>query len=361
LTIFNLQILRGLAALGVVFYHTAYLLPGDWHTEFFGVSTFFVLSGFIMCFITRDPKGGDATPGGFLMRRAIRIVPLYWLCTDALMVFLNRPPFHLGGAWQWISTYVPYAFESAFFLPMERPPMLGVGWTLNFEVYFYVVFAAAILISRRFAPLIAASIVYAVIKANDYATDQIWLLKFYSHGYIHFFLHGIVLFYVWWFTKDYLKGWAKWPTVIACAAIVIGVYGSQFFPPQQQTYAYGATYFPALLVAAALFAASAGADITWRPLVLLGDASYAVYLSHTITLEILRRVTPLWKESITTTLTVVTIATLVGIAVHLYVEKPMLRWIRRYGPARMVEPKALGPEKMTRSDADTRTISAGSN
>jgi len=61
-----MQILRRLAALGVVFYHTDFRLPGDWHTEFFGVSTFFVISGFIMCFITRDPDGGDATARGFL-------------------------------------------------------------------------------------------------------------------------------------------------------------------------------------------------------------------------------------------------------------------------------------------------------
>jgi exopolysaccharide production protein ExoZ len=83
MTIFNLQILRGLAALGVVFLHTGFPLPGDWHTDFFGVSTFFVISGFIMCFITRDPNGGDAHAGSILIRRAIRIVPLYWLFTLA--------------------------------------------------------------------------------------------------------------------------------------------------------------------------------------------------------------------------------------------------------------------------------------
>ncbi|MGA8902391.1 hypothetical protein, partial [Bradyrhizobium sp.] len=53
-------------ALGVVFYHTDFRLPGDWHTEFFGVSTFFVISGFI----TRDPDGGDTTARGFLPRPA---------------------------------------------------------------------------------------------------------------------------------------------------------------------------------------------------------------------------------------------------------------------------------------------------
>jgi peptidoglycan/LPS O-acetylase OafA/YrhL len=57
-----------LAALGVVFYYTDFRLPGDWSTDFFGVSTFFVISGFIMCFISRDDVGAER----FLMKRAIR-------------------------------------------------------------------------------------------------------------------------------------------------------------------------------------------------------------------------------------------------------------------------------------------------
>ena len=121
---------------------------------------------------------------------------------------------------------------------------------------------------------------------------------------------------------------------------VIGIYGTQFVPPQ-----YGSAFSPAMLVAAAIFAASAGADITWRPLVLLGDASYAVYLTHTITLEFLRRFTPPLKESLGVTLAVVMIATLVGVAAHLFIEKPMLKLIRQYSPARKVGLKALVAEK----------------
>jgi exopolysaccharide production protein ExoZ len=240
MTIFNLQILRGLAALGVVFYHTDYRLAGDWHTEFFGVSTFFVISGFIMCFITRDPDGGDAHAGGFLIRRAIRIVPLYWLFTFALVVMSRHP-----------TDYPLYLRSFTFYPPPEGTmPLLSVGWTLNFEVYFYFVFAASLWLSRRFAPLIAWVIVYGVIEASSLGVDN-WFINFYSHIYINHFLYGIGLFYLWSLTKNP----PKWPTIVACAAIVVVVYGSQVIPPQQALYAYGATsYFPVLLVAAALFA-----------------------------------------------------------------------------------------------------------
>jgi exopolysaccharide production protein ExoZ len=342
----NLQILRGLSALGVVFYHIDFRLPGDWHTEFFGVPTFFVISGFIMCFITRDPEGGDATARGFMMRRVIRIVPFYWLCTFALIALQNRPPItrHIDAILAWASLNVPHLVRSLFFVPSETFPMLGVGWTLNFEAYFYVVFAFAILLSRTFAPVIAAGIVYAVFKANAAGVDS-WLIKFYSHGYIHFFLDGITLFYVWWFTKDHLKKfsiWVRLPVIVICSLIVVVVYGSQFIPPQQELYPTS-LYFPVLLVAAAIFAASAGADITWRPLVLLGDASYAIYLTHTITMEEFRHRMPVWKESLWSTVLIMIIATAVGILVHLYIEKPMLRWIRNrlWAPAKSEPEKAV--------------------
>lgn len=313
----NLQLLRGLAALGVVFYHTDFRLPGDWHTDFFGVSTFFVISGFIMCFITRE----DAD--GFLMKRAIRIVPLYWLCTFTLIVMFD-----------WPYTY-PWLLRSMVFYPPEPAgtfPILGVGWTLNFEVYFYAVFAGALLISQRLAPLIAAGVVYAVIKANDCGIDN-WLIQFYSHAYIHYFLYGIGLFYVWTLTKDYMP---KWPTAAVCAAIIIACYGSQFVTPFLRTNHPSLfnleIYCPVLVVAASLFAASSGADIKWRPLALMGDASYAIYLSHTIVMEWIRRHIPSaspWKESVGVTIAVIIGATLIGIAVHLWIERPLLRFVRR--------------------------------
>lgn len=329
----NLQILRGLAALGVVFYHTDFRLLGDWHTEFFGVSTFFVISGFIMCFITRDPKGADATARGFIMRRLIRIVPSYWIGTFATIFLVWDAPdalFHFI-SWTQTTTVTPaWLMRSLFFLPPQPEgsmPLLAVGWTLNFEMYFYAVFALALAVNRRFAPLIAWVTVYAVIKASSYTNN--WLIEFYSHEYIHYFLYGIALYYVWSLAKDHLP---KWPTIVACAAIVVACYGSQFVTPLLRSagptfYSYE-IYFPVLLVAAALFA---GADVTWRPLVMLGDASYAIYLSHTIAMAEIGRqasILSLWKESIAITLLVVVICTLIGVAVHLWIEKPMLRWIR---------------------------------
>jgi exopolysaccharide production protein ExoZ len=126
--LFNLQFLRGFAALGVVFYHTDFHLAGDWHTDFSGVAVFFVISGFIMCFITR--KDAD----GFLAKRFLRIVPMYWLCT---LIRFGLLSFSSWSANPPLAADLP---RSLLFVPSEELPILGVGWTLNFEVYFYLVF-----------------------------------------------------------------------------------------------------------------------------------------------------------------------------------------------------------------------------
>ena len=172
--LYNLQILRGIAAVGVVFYHTAFLLPGNVHTDFSGVSIFFVISGFIMCFITRQ------SAEDFLPKRIIRIVPMYWLCTIAFVV-INHRLFKLfkPSTWTTDTTLAIDIPQSLLFLPSEKAPLLGVGWTLNFEIYFYLVFAVALWINRRFAPLIAAAFIYAVFTLDSIGYGN-FLIRYYS-------------------------------------------------------------------------------------------------------------------------------------------------------------------------------------
>ena len=315
--LFNLQFLRGLAALGVVFYHTDFRLAGDWHTDFSGVAVFFVISGFIMCFITRE------NADGFLAKRFIRIVPIYWLCTLVRFGLIS-----LTG----LSQNPPLAADlprSLLFLPSEQLPILGVGWTLNFEVYFYLVFAIALWISRRFAPLISAVFIYTVF-ALDQGGYGGFLMHYYSHDYIHYFLAGIALFYLWTFGSVLFRGW---PVMALSVAGIVFFFGSQFVHPLLPDWLLACDWwFPPIVVACALFMESSGAPITWRPVVLLGDASYSLYLTHTIFFGIAR--TPLQalhlptpKESVAVMLFEVVTATLIGIVVHLYVEKPLLRKI----------------------------------
>jgi len=315
--LYNLQILRGIAATGVVFYHTAFLLAGGHHTEFFGVSTFFVISGFIMCWITRD----DAD--GFLRKRIERIVPFYWLCTFVLILLTYKLPLDLM-SWQ----FAAYLARSLLFLPSADFPVLHVGWTLNFEMYFYLVFALATWINRRFAPLIAAAFIYGVLSLGAAGIGG-YVVQYYSHDYIRYFLYGIAIYYAW----TTFSGLApRWPTIILCVAGLVTCYGSQFVKPWLPDLALLA-YAPIIIVASGLFLESSGAVVKWRPLVLIGDASYAIYLTHFIVFTMveshaIRHHDTLARDSVAVMLFWVAASVAIGVCVHLYVEKPLLRRIR---------------------------------
>jgi exopolysaccharide production protein ExoZ len=261
------------------FYHTDFRLAGDWHADFSGVAIFFVISGFIMCFITRE----DAD--GFLTKRFVRIVPMYWLCTLALIVYGYRFGLFRLSTWTTNTTLATDLPRSLLFLPSENTPLLGVGWTLNFEIYFYLVFGLARAVNRRFAPVISAAFICAVFTLDQRGYGG-FLVHYYSHGYIQFFLAGIALFYIWTFGSLFARGWI---VATLCACGLICFFGSQFAHPLWPDWLLPYSWwFPSLVVACALFMESSGAPITWRPAVLLGDASYSLYLTHTIFYEIAR-------------------------------------------------------------------------
>lgn len=322
--IFNLQILRALAAVGVVIYHIDYHFVAGVHTEFMGVAIFFVISGFIMCFITQDRADG------FLLNRVVRIVPLYWLSILALLLVMFGLRIFKASIWLDTPTWHPeepiwfYVGRSLLFMPSDQFPVLGVGWTLNFEVYFYVIFAGALWISRRFAPLIAAGVILAVMGVHRIAPN-VFLTRYYSYVYIQLFLDGIALFYAFQFVRGRLPRFIALPATL----LLVACYAVQVDMPTAGNWLY---VLPVVIVGSALTMAAAGADLSWRPLTLLGDASYALYLTHTILMVYLRRVAPWFiadsKTSALTFLGLLALCIGLGIAVHLYIEKPLLRAIR---------------------------------
>ena len=132
---------RGVAATTVVLYHSArhlnknYVMPALMSVFQFGhagVDLFFVISGFIILFIHYDDIGHPERLKRYIGRRLSRIMPTYWVAL-ALTIFLGLIGRH----------YYPSLFDltwSALLLPSHDEPLLGVAWTLQFEIVFYAVF-----------------------------------------------------------------------------------------------------------------------------------------------------------------------------------------------------------------------------
>jgi exopolysaccharide production protein ExoZ len=100
-----------------------------------GVDLFFVVSRFIMVYASKDAFGKPSEAIDFLQRRIIRIVPLYRIATGAFMLLISHA----------IDKYV---LLSMFFVPFDPFPIVRPGWTMNYEMAFYLLFAGLLWLPR---------------------------------------------------------------------------------------------------------------------------------------------------------------------------------------------------------------------
>ncbi len=164
----SIQLLRALAALLVVFFHLRMqelaaintlgsiekpLLNGVVTNGYAGVDLFFVISGFIMVYVTQNLKPGAATAADFLFARLTRVYPVWWVFAALALILLMTTQLALpgGNGWDRIArgtSVGPFLLKSFLLIPQDVYPILSIGWTLIHEVYFYIVFALILLLPR---------------------------------------------------------------------------------------------------------------------------------------------------------------------------------------------------------------------
>lgn len=274
----SIQYLRAAAALMVVFFHADGMAQ-----EYFrfaglpfgasGVDIFFVISGFIM-WVTTAPE--RITPASFVMNRVIRIVPLYWMMTLLLyggwLIF--RDPATLPSLWNLVRSllFIPYVSPRSG----EIQPLLIAGWTLNFEMFFYAVFAGALLISRRHRALIICVILGALVAWPLFDKPSSAIARTYTSPLLIEFMIGCLLGLMYERGALPRPGVSAFLLVTGCGLLVT----SGMLPAADIAAArflhWGLPAF--LIVTGALGLESKLKE--WRLPMLLGDASYSIYLTH---------------------------------------------------------------------------------
>jgi exopolysaccharide production protein ExoZ len=339
----GVQYLRAVAALMVVYYHAVRMVPQfKPHLSLplplldeglaAGVHVFFVISGFIMLATTTRSR-----PVDFLARRVIRIVPLYWLLTGLLALSVLVVPNVFRQ-----TVLTPEAFvKSALFIAYTDAhgtiaPLVAAGWTLNIEMFFYGVFALGLLVSfeRRLA-LVAAlliALVFAGIPLSlPQAPPELWQI---TRPWMLEFVLGMLI--ARWWLKGVLR---RVPVVVCHGLIFIGFVGllttwTSIFNDEADW------VLPSALIVLGTVALDQARGIKQhRGPMLLGDASYSIYLSHFFTLAVIKSA---WvKLGLTQrggwaypfALVAVAASIVVAVVTYRIVEKPLLdglqSWYRR--------------------------------
>lgn len=324
----NLQALRAYAALSVAFFHFS-LVPASampWHFGSFGVDLFFVLSGFIIAY------SAERNSRHFLAHRLIRVLPAYWITTTvgAAICALAMP----------FAAVLGWYGQSLLFLtsPEGRPPINFVGWTLVYELAFYLVYSAALATGRKAAPFFAMAVL-AVLAfalplipapfAGAAAVLRPWPL-------LIEFVYGLLIFLV---TKPLVsesagRRWLGVLLAVAGLALVYALDGKIVGLPPADANAMRIWYFglpSALVVLGLVLAEKAGWSLKNRFVLALGAASYAIYLIHPLVFFLVYTMKPGPFETQAKIFAILSVATVVlSLGFYYGIEAPLLRLLRRW-------------------------------
>ncbi len=288
------QALRGVAAGMVLLHHAAQTwvskargvpFNSEWVRLASGVDIFFVISGFVMA-ISAAKLRNRPSAGTFMVRRAVRIMPMYWLATllTVAKIVVDRVPSKTGG---FSLTYVAC---SLLFLPWRPPlgsaainPILPVGWTLYYEMFFYLLLALVLLLKveplRCLAPIMVVLSVAGLFRRDTWPAVTVFF-----NPLLLEFLAGFCL----------ARAWQYGVRLSAKICIPVLVFGflcllsGGDFSGSLRPLLWG---LPALLiVGSAVFLEPVANGKVPRFLLRVGDASYSLYLIHQLIIAFLMAV-----------------------------------------------------------------------
>jgi exopolysaccharide production protein ExoZ len=335
-TIENIQTLRALAALLVVFVHLDVFLRvlGVQPFGHGGVDLFFVISGFIMVYTTR---GRAITPAAFIVNRITRIAPIYWLITLAVYLVALLAPFLL----QATSSDGSELAKSLLFIPFRKAnglvqPVLFVGWTLNYELFFYALFALGLGLSARALGLwLVTGLLGTLVLFGLLTRPEDALGSFYTRPIILEFAFGMGLAALGTRWRCQTPGGRGGWLALACLGLVGMALIPLALPDVSRVLTQG---LPAAAVtAAAVILHQSGVSVSRRWLLVLGDASYSIYLTHPFVTQAAQKAGK-WlglNKPLAWTLILLTLALVcvVGVLTHYLVERPLTKLSKRIAAA----------------------------
>ncbi len=309
----NIQILRAFAAVNVILYHIIgasklHAQDVEWLKNFqhwgaSGVDIFFTISGFVMLHTQMMRK---RSPGEFFRDRLVRIVPIYWLLTLFIaLLFVVWPAIFKNtvATPSWVISSL--LFTSSLF--PGRPPLIAIGWTLEWEMFFYLAFAFGLLFKNLGAQL--AFVATVLIATSIFAGNSI-LIEF---------LLGMLIAYI------YAKVGATHTNGLACAAVggfllLLSLSPDVVNLNLDRVLLWG---IPSFFIVYGLICC---AQIKNRLLMYLGNASYSIYLAQALTIpaffKFSKRLLNDWNGDLLAILCLI-LSVVCGCLIFTLIEKPI--------------------------------------
>jgi peptidoglycan/LPS O-acetylase OafA/YrhL len=337
-TFLGVQALRGVAAALVVVHHCTQLwdvrlhpqsTASGWGNGAAGVDIFFVISGFVMAFTALGRR--RMTGMDFLRRRIVRIVPLYWICTLATIAALvMRYRHNLSSSGEFHATHILASF---LFLPTVNKignvaPVLVIGWTLSYEMFFYLLFAASLAFSAKVSPLRLLTGLMIVISCIGLFHRGSWpVITVLSQPIILEFVAGLWLAYA-------VLQRQHWPDALMMTLGLLGLLVLLLLPLANDAVRPFYWGIPAFAIVSS---AVMGEDriVPYLPqwVLRIGDASYSLYLSHLFVLNALAsaasHIHVLLRSEAAFVLTGLMASTLFALLLYRLVEAPITLAIAR--------------------------------
>ena len=314
----NLQLLRAFAALNVVLFHTigaavsygyetnliSYL--EGWGAN--GVDIFFVISGFVMLYTQLDNK---RTVKDFLILRAIRIVPIYWLLTLTVTTIYIAAPFlfrEMIISTEWVLASLGFMSTAV----VGKSPIVYVGWTLEWEMLFYLVFGLSLWFRSWAVTLSVTSL--ALISIALVVSDFI-LLEF---------LVGLIIALL--FKRYGFNSFGKISLILGGLLLSLSISEEVRELVESRVILWG---LPSVLI---VYGAVTTPQVSSKLGKLLGDASYSIYLIQMLSIPVFYKILSFLNIQLSNDLLAIAclIATAIGGTVmYLLIEKPMTQLIKR--------------------------------
>ncbi len=317
------QLLRAVAAVAVVTHHIRLFGNGAW-----GVDLFFVISGFIMCYVTEN------SGRSFFAKRIIRVVPLYWAGTLAVFCIALVYPSLLDHT---TADFVDL-LKSLFFIPFKKGhltvPVLFLGWTLNYEMFFYLIFSLSMAVNHKRRAVVASVLLVAIVFAGQWVPDHPVPFRFFSRPIILEFAFGMICYELFTSTARHrmrnrsIASRLLW-TLAGAIFIVCMLLATNFSPFEEPVIQWGV--FAALSFYCVLCGLSGVILPVW--VVAIGDASYSLYLFHTFVIQLFTKFTGAFSGTgalaYFMAVMVIVLCCVMSVLSYKYLERPLTEFLRR--------------------------------